>query len=970
MNIPGLDDVLAAGVAHHQAGRLAEAEACYRRVLAAQPNHADALNMLGALAHQVGRSDVAVDLIRRAIEISGSNPGYFYHLGGALQGQGKLDEAAAAFRQTIRLEPDLAEAHCHLGNLLRSQGKLDEAVAAYRQAIRITPGMAEFRFNLGIGLKEQGKLDEAVAAYRQALQIKPDYAEAHCYLGLVLCDQGKLDEAASACRQAVRIRPDLAEAHSCLGVALGQQGKLGEAILAYHQAIRLKPDHAVAHCALGNALYEQGKPEEAITAYSQAIRLRPDLAGWGSNLLLCLNYDERLAAAAIFEAHRGWDARHAWPLSWPVAHANERSAERRLKVGYVSPDFRSHSVAHFLEPLLRSHDRSVVDVHCYAEVSWPDARTERFQRLADHWVVTVGMSDEALAEHIRRDGIDILVDLAGHTAKNRLLVFARKPAPVQVTWLGYPNTTGLTTIDYRLVDAVTDPGADDAFATETLVRLPGGFLCYGAPHDAPEPAAPPCLAAAAVTFGSFNSAAKLSGATLDAWAALLTRLPASRLMLKGKAFADPATRASFLERLGKRGVAAQRIELAAYVPEPEHFAAYGRVDIALDPFPYNGTTTTCEALWMGVPVVTLRGDRHAGRVGASLLTQLGLSDLIAGSVEEYVEIAMALAGDPVRLAERRHSLRPRMAASPLCDASRFARKIEAAYRTMWKHWCQPPEDTRDANSGPSALLAGTAAEPLPASPRGTAPRYFSQQGEDCLLAQFFGFKQHGFFVDVGAFDGRYLSNTYFFEQLGWTGVCVEAYPPYFDLCVKNRPKSKCHRVACLDRDRGAVDFRVERGGLFSGVEVDEQFVAGVYQGNSVPFDGFQSIKVPTASLDVLLPERIGEIDFVSIDVEGAELQVLAGFDLDRHRPRILVMEANNPAERQAIDDHLGPRGYHWARSMAWNHFYVRTREDARALCSIDVSTTLERPAHPLGRVYNRVGDAVPPTVHWPPTLPP
>jgi protein O-GlcNAc transferase len=696
MNIPGLDDVLGAGVAHHQAGRLAEAEACYRRVLAAQPNHADALNMLGALAHQVGRSDVAVELIRRAIEIDGDNPGYFYHLGGALQGQGKLDEAVAAFRQTIRLEPDLADAHCNLGNLLRSQGKLDEAVAAYRQAVRIRPGMAEFRLNLGIGLKEQGKLDEAAAAYRGALQIKPDYAEAQCNLGMVLREQGRLDEAVNACLEAIRMRPAFADAHLALGNALWQQGRLGEAIMACHQAIRINPDHAAAYCALGNALYEQGKPEEAIAAYSEAVRRKPDLAGWGSNLLLCLNYDERVAAATLFEAHRDWAGRHASPPSWPVSHANDRSPERRLKVGYVSPDFRSHSVAHFLEPLLTSHDRNAIEVFCYAEVSWSDARTERFKQLADHWVVTVGMSDEELAERIRRAGIDILVDLAGHTAKNRLLVFARKPAPVQVTWLGYPNTTGLTAIEYRLVDGVTDPiGQADVLATEALVRLPGGFLCYDAAHDAPQPAPPPCLAAGAVTFGSFNSAAKLSGATLDAWAALLTRLPTARLLLKGKAFADPATCASFLERLGKRGVAAQRVELAAYVPEAEHLASYSRVDIALDPFPYNGTTTTCEALWMGVPVVALRGDRHAGRVGASLLAQLGLNDLIADSVEEYVEIAAALAGDPARLADLRRSLRPRMAGSPLCDAPSFARKIEAAYRTMWRNWCHPPAETHD-----------------------------------------------------------------------------------------------------------------------------------------------------------------------------------------------------------------------------------------------------------------------------------
>src|SRR5262249_25869327 len=303
---------------------------------------------------------------------------------------------------------------------------------------------------------------------------------------------------------------------------------------------------------------------------------------------------------------------------------------RLLRIGYVSPDFRQHSVAYFLEPLLRGHDRQQVEVFCYGDVARPDSVTTHLQELADHWLVTVGTSHQALAERIRTDRIDILVDVAGHTAGNRLLVFARKPAPVQVTWLGYPNTTGLKAIDYRLVDAVTDPaGEADAWASESLVRLEGGFLCYGALTDAPAPTLPPCLGTGTITFGSFNNPAKVSAATFDAWAKLLSRLPQARLLLKGTPFADAATRALFLARLDERGVAAERVDLMGSVSSAtQHLALYHRMDIALDPFPFNGTTTTCEALWMGVPVITLRGHRHAGRVGASLLTQIGLTDLI------------------------------------------------------------------------------------------------------------------------------------------------------------------------------------------------------------------------------------------------------------------------------------------------------------------------------------------------------
>jgi predicted O-linked N-acetylglucosamine transferase (SPINDLY family) len=630
----GAAELLVAGVNHHQAGRLAEAEICYRRVLAAQPDHADALHLLGVIAHQAKHHDLAVEMIGRAINRNAKDPLYFCNLGAALKELGKLGEAVAAYRQAIRLKPDLAEAHSNLGVALFDQAKIEEAVAAYRQAIRIKPDYAEAHYNLGNALTDQYKLDEAVAAHRQAIRLKPDYAEAHCNLGIALSDQCRLDEA----------------------------------LAAYRQAIRLKPDYAEAH----------------------------------SNLLLCLNRDDRMTADQLFAAHREWNERHGRQAPRPVAHANDRGAGRRLRIGYVSPDFWLHSVAFFVEPLLKSHDRQAVEVFCYAEVVRPDTATAHLRGLADRWLVTVGMSDEKLAERIRADGIDILVDLAGHTARNRLRVFARKPAPVQVTWLGYPNTTGLEAIDYRLVDAVTDPaGEADAWASETLVRLDGGFLCYGGLKGAPQPAAPPCLQSGTLTFGSFNNPTKVSAATFNAWATLLCRLPRARLLLKGKQFADATTRALFLARLGERGVAAERVELLAWLPDAAaHLAVYHRVDIALDPFPYNGTTTTCEALWMGVPVVTLRGDRHAGRVGASLLGQVGLTDLIGNSVEEYVEIAHALAGNPARLNELRRALRPRLAASPLCDGGAFARKTEAAFRRMWQRWCEAPgSDTHSSRSG-------------------------------------------------------------------------------------------------------------------------------------------------------------------------------------------------------------------------------------------------------------------------------
>jgi protein O-GlcNAc transferase len=508
-------------------------------------------------------------------------------------------------------------------------------------------------------------------------------------LGNETIGRGEVAQAIDAYRQAIGLKPDYAEAHMNLGNALKLQGKLADAIALYRTAIELQPHYLEAHTNLGLALQETGKLGEAIAILRRAVQIRPDHPKALSGLLFALNYDDTLCGD-IFAAHREWQARFGRPTPQPVAYDNSRTPGRRLKIGYVSADFHFHSAAYFMEPLLKEHDRQAVDVFCYADVRRPDGVTAYFQGFAEHWLMTLGMSDDALAERIRGDGIDILVDLAGHTANNRLGVFARKPAPVQATWLGYPNTTGLSAIDYRLVDAVTDPpGAADALASETLLRLPGGFLCYGGLTGAPEPKGPPCLTTGAVTFGSFNNPAKLSAATCDAWAALLARLPQARLLLKGGWFVDAATRALYLARLTERGVAADRVELMPRVSgAAAHLSVYERVDVALDPFPYNGTTTTCEALWMGVPVVSLRGTRHAGRVGASLLTQAGLPELIADSAADYLDIAAALAADPARLNALRHTLRLRVAASPLCDGPGFARKMEAAYGAMWQHWCE------------------------------------------------------------------------------------------------------------------------------------------------------------------------------------------------------------------------------------------------------------------------------------------
>ncbi len=648
-------------VAHHRSGRLAEADALYRRILLADPDQSDALHLLGLIAHQSGESAGAVELIERAVAARPDFAEAHSDLGNALAGLSRLTAAEAAYARAIELKPDFAEAHVNLADLLRRLGRLAEAEAASGTAVALRPDMVEARMNLGVVLKLQSRLAEAEAAFREA----------------------------------VRLAPDFAATHSNLGNALQGQGRLGEAEEAYRRALELKPGFATAHNNLANALKEQGRLGEADAAYRRALELDPGSAEAHGNLLLCMHCDPRFSAADIFAESRRWETAHAAPLAAAGRpHLNAREPERRLRVGYLSTDFREHSVGFFIEPLLAAHDRGEIEAVCYADVAAPDEMTARFEALADQWRWITGEAAESVAERVRADGIDILVDLGGHTANNRLLVFAARPAPVQASWLGYPGTTGMAAMDYRLVDAVTEPaGEAERASAERLLRLPNGFHCYAPPADAPAVSALPAARTGHVTFGSFNNLAKVTPEVVAAWARILDRVAGSRMVIKSKALSDAGTRARYAGLFAGRGIDPARIELVSWIPSKSgHLGAYEAVDIGLDPFPYNGTTTTCEALWMGVPVVTLVGDRHAGRVGASLLSRVDLGDLAAAGEDAYVETAVGLAEDRERLAALRAGLRPRMAASPLRDAAAFAREVEAAYREMWRRWCEiPPE---------------------------------------------------------------------------------------------------------------------------------------------------------------------------------------------------------------------------------------------------------------------------------------
>ncbi len=607
----------------------------------------------------------------------------------ALLDDNRLEEARALLEQLAEMDRRDAETRLMLGVIAGRQGDHQQAAEHLGVACALQPGQAPLHYNLGIALRESGDLEAAIEEFARAAAIRPDYAEAQECLAHALIQVGDLAEAVAVFRQALRHRPDNAEWHSNLGSVLQAQGHLEDAVVSYREALRLKPALATAYDSLGSALTSQGKFDEALACYRESLRRFPANHRARSNLLLTLNYLADADPAEVFEEHKRWGTMHGVSdrANPPAGHSPD--PERRLRVGYVSPDFRAHSVAFFIEPLLSGHGRQVVEVVCYSDVPRHDAVTTRLRATADLWRDIHGLKDDVVADRVRADGIDILVDLAGHTAHNRLAMFARRPAPVQVTYLGYPGTTGLAAMDYRLTDAVADPDGEDHGYTEQLVRLPPPFLCYQPLTDAPAVSPLPVSRSGHITFGSFNNLAKIGPDVIALWAELTVATPGARLLVKNPSLTDDATRERYYAAFAAAGLARDRVELVGHTPtQAEHLALYSRLDIALDTFPYNGTTTTCEALWMGVPVVTLAGRHHAGRVGASLLTAVGHPEWIAATAKEYVATAAGLAADLDRLRAVRAALRPAVMASALCDAAGFSRRIESAYRDIWRRWCE------------------------------------------------------------------------------------------------------------------------------------------------------------------------------------------------------------------------------------------------------------------------------------------
>ena len=608
---------------------------------------------------------------------------------GELIQSNRLDEAMALLEQIKRSGTRNPDVWFLSGTVHGKQGSYLKAVDCFRQSMSLRPNDPQIAYNLGLALKDAGDFEDALAAFRKVARLQPDHLEIRSCLAQIYVGLGRLDEAIKELQSALRQQPNIASLHANLGSALQAKGLLGQAEASYQKALQLAPGLGV-YDSYGSAMIARGDFDKAMAIFTEGLCRQPDNNRLHSNFLMTLNYIPEHDPQDVFREHQRWGLTQRQAASENARHGNDRKEGRRLRIGYVSPDFRAnHSVTYYIEPLIAGHDRGGYEVYCYSIMPRPDETTRRLQQLADHWRDIHGLTDRQFAEQIVRDQIDILVDLAGHTANNSLAVFARKPAPVQVTYLGYPNTTGLPAMDYRLTDAIADPAGEDGFYTEELVRLPGCFLCYQPPGDAPSVTGLPATGTGYITFGSFNNLAKINTRVVELWSRVLEAAPDSRLLVKNRSLNDPETRARYARLFESSGIDAERVELCGHVEFLSgHLALYGRVDIALDTFPYNGTTTTCEALWMGVPVITLTGETHAGRVGKSLLECTGLGEWVAGTADGYVSIAREAARDIQRLAELRAGLREYVAASRLCDRVGFVRAAERAYLWMWDRWCR------------------------------------------------------------------------------------------------------------------------------------------------------------------------------------------------------------------------------------------------------------------------------------------
>jgi protein O-GlcNAc transferase len=679
-----------AGALHAMGDPAAALEYC-NKMIALRPDANARINLAMCL-RDLGRPQKALEQLDIAAHEGCDSAELHCNVGIVLQIRGRIDEAIAAYHRALERDGRNVLAWNNLGNILHEQNRTEEAAVHFRRALEANPGYADAHNNLGVALRELGRRDEAAASFERALACRERYVEAHSNLGNLLHEMGRFDAALTHCRQAVAIDPQLAEAHSNLGHVLHAVRRYEEALASFRRTLELKPNLAEAHSNLGALYRDIGRLDLSVQSYRAALQNRAGYLEAHSGLLFSCNYLADESGPALLAHARRYGAaaaNRARPYtSWP----NTPDPARRLRIGFVSSDLYRHPVGYFLENTIAAlHDgyNSGLELHAYAGNPKRDDLSGRLKRHFDTWHDTFGLPDEKLAHRIREDRIDILLDLSGHTTGTRLSMFAWKPSPVQASWLGYFATTGLAAMDYVVADPWTLPSGEEAHFSETVWRLPETRLSFSAPEEDVAPGPLPALANGYVTFGCCNNLSKLGDAVIALWARILHAVPGSRLLLKSPQFSETARQNDMLRRFAAHGIAGERLILEGPSERADYLRTHRKIDIALDPFPYTGGTTTAEALWMGVPVLTLAGERFVARQGVGLLTHAGLADWIAEDADGYAARALAFAADLPALACLRAGLREQLLASTLCDAPRFASHFEAMLRAIWRNWCEP-----------------------------------------------------------------------------------------------------------------------------------------------------------------------------------------------------------------------------------------------------------------------------------------
>jgi protein O-GlcNAc transferase len=713
-----VDQAIQLALQHQRANQLAEAESIFRQILSVYPDQPDALHLLGGLYLQAKQTEQAEAQVRKAIALR-PEPSFFLTLGVILQQQKRYEDALLVYKDALAHRPDHADTFVHQGVVLSLLGRFEESAKSFQEALRLAPGHAQAQGNLGIVLVHLKRYEEAAWILRAAIARVPKSADFHASLGAALQCTGQTDAALLECREALNLDPAHVQALNLTSHILRTTGRVRDAVEPARQAAALLPDfpdvqincgeslreaglmdEAVEHYErvlarkletgdmynnLGNVYKDQGRLDEAMAQYRRALALQLSPI-FLSNLVYSMHYHPGFTPEGIFKELRHYDETFVRPFKGAIRPLdNDRNPERRLRIGYLSTEFRQHALGLYLTPLLENHDKSRVEVFCYADVTKPDFYTFRHRQCADAWRDTHGLPDDAIADLIRKDRIDILIDLHQHMGGNRLLVYARRPAPVQMGYAGYPNTSGVSTIDYRLTDPWLEPANEPAFPTsETVLHLPHTWWCYHAVTDVPVNSLP-ARETGRVTFGNLNNFCKLNEETYQLWAQVMRVLEKSRLLLLAP---EGSHRARAIAYLGKQGVAADRITFLKRAGSADYYKYYHQIDLCLDSFPYNGHTTSLDSFYMGVPVTSYVGPTPWGRGTWSQASNLGLPELVGKTPQEFVKISIALAQDLARLAEIRATLRERMRASPLLDGPGFARAIEAAYRYAWRQYCK------------------------------------------------------------------------------------------------------------------------------------------------------------------------------------------------------------------------------------------------------------------------------------------